>query len=65
MTFPDAYYYDDLTVFANHSTGDFLNVTYSVYFRVGVGIKYDIYITSMGVQKHLMYKKRSKSLEEI
>lgn len=28
VTFPDAYYYDDLTVFANHSTGDFLNVTY-------------------------------------
>ena len=28
VTFPDAYYYDDLTIFANHSTGDFLNVTY-------------------------------------
>ena len=28
IQFPDAYYYDDLTVFANHSTGDFLNVTY-------------------------------------
>ena len=28
IEFPDAYYYDDLTIFSNHSTGDFLNVTY-------------------------------------
>lgn len=28
VTFPDTYYYDDLTMFANHATGDFLNVWY-------------------------------------
>ena len=27
VEFPDAYYYDDLVVYANHSSGDFLNVT--------------------------------------
>lgn len=27
IVFPDAYYYDDLVIFANHSTGDFLHVT--------------------------------------
>ena len=27
ITFPDVYYYDDLVIYANHSTGDFLNVT--------------------------------------
>lgn len=28
ITFPDTYYYDGLTIFANHSTGDFLHVYY-------------------------------------
>lgn len=28
VSFPDAYYYDDCTIFANHSTGDFLTVNY-------------------------------------
>ncbi|MBQ7921433.1 MAG: VanZ family protein [Clostridia bacterium] len=28
ITFPEAYYYDGLTIFANHSTGDFLHVYY-------------------------------------
>lgn len=28
VVFPDAYYYDNLTMFANHSTGDFLNLWY-------------------------------------
>ena len=27
VEFPDAYYYDDLVIYANHSSGDFLNVT--------------------------------------
>lgn len=27
IAFPDAYYYDDTVIFANHSTGDFLNFT--------------------------------------
>lgn len=27
ISFPDAYYYDDLIIFANHTTGDFLHVT--------------------------------------
>lgn len=27
IEFPDAYHYDDLIIFANHSTGDFLNLT--------------------------------------
>ena len=26
VEFPDAYYYDDLVIYANHSSGDFLNV---------------------------------------
>ncbi len=29
VTFPDVYYYDGMTMFANHSTGDFLNVYYN------------------------------------
>lgn len=29
VSFPDTYYYDDLTIFANHSTGDFLHVYYN------------------------------------
>lgn len=29
IEFPDIYYYDDLTIFANHSTGDFLDVYYN------------------------------------
>ena len=28
LSFPDAYYYDNATLFANHSTGDFLMVNY-------------------------------------
>lgn len=28
ISFPDTYYYDNSTIFANHSTGDFLNVDY-------------------------------------
>ncbi len=28
ITFPNTYYYDGLTIFANHSTGDFLHVYY-------------------------------------
>lgn len=38
VTFPDAYYYDDTTIFANHSTGDFLTVDYrdgSFTYRIG------------------------------
>ena len=27
VEFPDAYYYDDLVIYANHSSGDFLDVT--------------------------------------
>lgn len=41
VTFPDAYYYDASTVFANHSTGDFLSVDYrdgSYIYRVGTPI---------------------------
>lgn len=29
ISFPDAYYYDNCTIFANHSTGDFLSVEYN------------------------------------
>lgn len=38
ITFPDTYYYDGLTIFANHSTGDFLHVYYhdgSYEYKVG------------------------------
>ena len=28
LEFPDAYYYDNCTIFANHQTGDFLEVSY-------------------------------------
>lgn len=38
IEFPDAYYYDGMTVFANHSSGDFLSVDYrdgSYSYRVG------------------------------
>lgn len=38
ITFPSAYYYDDMTIFANHTTGDFLTVDYrdgSYTYRIG------------------------------
>lgn len=38
ITFPDTYYYDNTTIFANHSTGDFLNVFFhdrSYRYRLG------------------------------
>ena len=38
ITFPDAYYYDDMTYFANHSSGDTLSVDYrdsSYIYRLG------------------------------
>ena len=38
ITFSDAYYYDDMTYFANHSSGDTLSVDYrdsSYTYRLG------------------------------
>lgn len=38
IAFPDAYYYDAMTIFANHSSGDFLSVDYrdgSYVYRLG------------------------------
>lgn len=38
ISFPDTYYYDGMTIFANHSTGDFLDVYYhdgSYEYNVG------------------------------
>lgn len=44
ITFPDAYYYDSFTLFANHATGDFLQVNY----RDG-SYKYDLGTDTWGM----------------